>query len=133
MANNFEISTGAFYEVETAGADRFSIVGGAQDAIPPTTNSFSPAVASVVGPTDFIAFTTTDNAALLRSLVLVSYPDRSYHVVHDGDAFSAAFAGLSTRTAVTGGYAFSVRPNNGWAAAPTLRIISTDLSGNETA
>lgn len=134
MANNFDYALRDLYDLLVAGSNRFDFVSSSTvDTTAPVTGSFTPAVSSTIAQADFLVFNTADNVALRRALILVSYPDSTYIVVHDGDAFAVGFAGVSTRTAISGGYQFSVRPNAGWTAAPTLRIIATDLSGNETA
>lgn len=56
--------------------------------------------------------------------------DGSDEVVHTGDAYTARYIGLSSRTAITDGFRYTVRRAGGWPSAPRIQTKAIDRAGN---
>ena len=100
------------------------------DTTAPTITNISPALLSDLSANTYLSFDLQDNATLRRVVIMAKFPDGSSVAIHDGDSFYPRFSG-SSRTAIAGGFHFTVLPNGGWSQAPTLRIIAYDSAGNE--
>lgn len=110
----------------------FGSGGGGGPNTPPTVTNVTPAVGTTIGITQPLDFDVLDAEGLTRVVVLVTYPNGSYEVVHDGDFFAAQYSS-SSRSPITNGYHFSVLRNAGWSANPTIRVIASDTCGAEWA
>ena len=98
----------------------------------PTIANISPTAGTAITPTTAISFDVTDTGSIRRTIVTVTQADTGIkEVVHDGNAFAAPFSTLSTRTAIAGGYRFSVRRYTGWTGTPTFAVYAIDTEGNE--
>ena len=105
--------------------------GGALDTTAPTLTNVSPASGSTIGAADSVTFDVTDETGLREVIVAVEFlASGSYEVVHDGTSFAQAYRS-SSRTAVTGGYRYTVSRAGGWPSSPQIRIFAIDTSGNE--
>lgn len=102
------------------------------DAAPPVVANVDPATGTPLQRAQSVAFDVTDaGAGLRRVIVLASFGTGEYEVVHDGTAFAPRYTGLSVRSAITGGYRYSVRRFSGWPSGPTITAIAIDAAGNE--
>ncbi len=102
------------------------------DTAAPVVGNYSPAPGTAISRASALAFDVTDaGAGLRRAIVAARFPDGTYEIVHDGDAFAPRYSSLSARTTLAGGFRFSVRRTGGWPAAPTLVAFPVDASGNE--
>lgn len=106
------------------------------DATPPVVANVTPAPASVISPTTPIVFDVTDLTPGFEhvSVTVERAGDGRRDDVHDGTTFAGLYtSGGSTRTAITNGFQFSIRPGGGWSGSSiTVRIIALDGDGNET-
>lgn len=101
------------------------------DSTPPSIGNFNPAPGSTINPGDALEVDVTDNLGqLLITHVWVVFADGSAELVWDGDDFTAFYEALSTRTAITDGYRYSVRHLNGWSQGVTLKVDAVDQAGN---
>jgi len=99
----------------------------------PTVGTFSPADSSSISKTTAATFHVTDETLLLRAVVYATHSTGLVELVHDGSAFKAPYAVGSTRSSISGGYAFAVSRTGNWPAAGlVLTIIASDAQGNET-
>jgi len=108
------------------GNTRVVVVGGA----PPQVTGLTPAPGAIRAGTA-ISFNVTDDVGFAKILVLVEFTSGAYEVIHDGTSFAAAYSALSTRTVISGGFAFSCRRAGGWPSGFTLRTVAIDSSGSE--
>lgn len=96
---------------------------GFSSGIVPTVTVVSPAVTEGISSTTPIVVDVTQATALISA----SFPGLStYEVVHDGTSFAPAYAALSSRTAITGGFRYTLLRQQGWPASP--RIIATGIT-----
>ena len=117
---------------ELAGIYAF-LVSAPEDA-PPTISNLAPTPGSAISRSDPVFFDVTDDkGGLRRALIAAKFADGSYEVVHDGDAFAAGYASLSTREAITNGFRYRVRRAAGWPSGPTIVPFVVDTSGQENA
>lgn len=98
---------------------------------PPVVNNFTPTTGTSITKYQHLEFDVTDAEGLLRSMVLVTFGDGTYEVIHDGDVFASKYASRSTRTPITGGHHFTVLPASGWTSSPTIRVMAVDTGGLE--
>lgn len=107
----------------------------------PTVGSFDPAVGTAIGPQALLHFTVLpashqldgSPATLQRVMIFASFPGLNiYEVVHDGDAFSAAYPAMlgNTRVANGNGYDFALLRQEGWPASVRLVPVAVDQFGN---
>lgn len=97
---------------------------------PPSIANFVPEAGTQIIANGPIQFEVTDAEGLSRIVVLASFADGTYDVVHDGDVFSPKYA-ASTKTPVSGGFLYVLAPTIRWIGNPTIRIIATDVAGSE--
>jgi hypothetical protein len=95
-----------------------------------------PAVSNVLAPGEItrttpLVFDVTDGEGLRRVLPSILFPGRPPELAHDGEAFTVGYVDDSTRTAITGGWRYSLLRRGGWPAPPTLRVYALDTHGNE--
>lgn len=110
--------------------DPIATGGGGDDPTPPVVTAETPQ-GTVLTPATPVVFTVTDEIELRRVIVHVRHAGRlAVEVVHDGDDFAPLYAG-SSRTAITGGWRYSVTRLGGWLSAPTFRVFAADAAGNE--
>jgi hypothetical protein len=99
----------------------------------PVISGVSPAPGAALGPQTSLAFTVTSGTGLLRVFVSITFPGMGItEVVHDGTAYSPPYQPVSTRTAVSGGFAYQFRRNPAWPDAPTFNVYAEDTAGLET-
>ena len=104
---------------------------GTIDTTSPTISNFNPTVGTPLVRSDSITFDVLDNlSALRRVIVLVTLSGETF-CVHDGFSFKGEFTSLSTRSAMSGGYHYSLKRNGGWTSPPTFEVLAVDTSGNE--
>ena len=101
------------------------------DTVPPVVSNFSPPAGSAIGATTAVSFDVTDETSLARVFVLAEFLGGTYEVIHDGAKFGSRYAPASSRSAIAGGYHYSVRRNGGWPQAMTVRVIPLDRAGQE--
>ena len=102
------------------------------DVTNPVVGNFVPENGSTLLPTQSISFTVTDNSSQLRKIfVCAIFSGGEVDTVYDGDRFSPRYIATSTKTDVTDGFSFSVRPLLGWTNSPTIRVYALDYAGNE--
>jgi hypothetical protein len=100
------------------------------DTTQPTIGNFMPSVGSPLARSSSVSFDVLDEVALRRVLVLVRLGASTY-CVHDGFVFRDRFAVMSTRSAIAGGFRYTVKRDGGWIEAPTFEVLAIDTSGNE--
>lgn len=102
-------------------------------ATPPVIDTFSPANASTILVTDTASFHVTDETALSDVIVEVLHSNGLLEIIHDGGAFKAPYSASSTRSGISGGYAFVITRTGGWPSASfTITVRATDSDGNVT-
>lgn len=103
----------------------------AGDVTVPVVSNFSPVSGSTIGRTQAISFDVTDELELANVFVSAYFPDSgSWEVVHDGAQFAPFYASGSTRSAIAGGFHFSLVRSGGWPANVTVRVRPVDGGGN---
>jgi len=102
------------------------------DTTLPVVTWVSPSPGSVIGPNTPLVVNVTDNVGLARALVKVIL-GQEWELPHDGAGFSPRYAAGSTRTAISGGYQFSLVRAGGWVGSPIVEPIPIDTSGNVAA
>lgn len=102
------------------------------DTTQPTISNFSPAVGVAVAASDSISFDIADNlGAFARIAILVSFPDGTAEVAHDGDAFRGNYLGSpNNRSVIANGFQYTLRRSGNWPATPTVEYLVIDASGN---
>lgn len=104
------------------------------DTTPPTVTFVSPLSGTLIDITDSLIFDVTDDSGSLGRVlvVVVDSATAEQELAFDGSAFTARFLALSTQTAITNGYRFSLRRTGGWPAGSnlTVRVFAVDPSGN---
>ena len=99
---------------------------------------FSPRVVNVVPATlelrrrSVVQFDLISDSVAYTGVV-ARYADGSEQLIFDGEGFSVDFTPTETiniRTAITGGYRFYIRPDDGWAKAPSIVPIIIDSYGS---
>lgn len=105
-----------------------------QDTTKPVVAFVSPIESAQIETGDALVFDVTDNSGqlgrVLVAVVIASTADQE--LAHDGIAFTARYTALSTRTAIVGGFRFSIRRTGGWprGTTVTVRVWAVDPSGN---
>lgn len=101
------------------------------DEIAPQVTNISPAADSEITPTQAIQFDITDETGLSGLLPMVHYPTLGRReLIHDGTNFIGAYASLSTRSIIAGGFRYTVRHESGWPDSPTFYPYAFDGGGN---
>jgi hypothetical protein len=101
-----------------------------QDSATPVAAVVSPPEGSSISSTTPLVIDVTDDLGLRRVIVAARFPDGTAELVHDGDLFSTRYAS-SSKTAISGGFRFTLRRQGGWFASPTIQVFPFDTSGNE--
>lgn len=110
------------------------VVGETADTAKPVVDDFSPPLPSTgIGATTPVFFSITDDSADFRRVLVLIEQDGVTELVHDGDAFVAPYAVLSSRSVIANGFRYRVRRTGGWQSDVTLRVFAIDKSGNENA
>lgn len=104
------------------------------DTTPPVVTFVSPIEGTLLDPADALIFDVTDNSGSLGRVMVaaVNQSTAEQELAFDGTSFTARFLALSTQTAITNGYRFSLRRTGGWPAGAdiTIRVFAVDPSGN---
>lgn len=89
--------------------------------ISPTYGSFTPAAGAALTAMTPITFDETGTYASL-AFIVADFPELGIReVVWDGTAFGRQYQGPNnSRTAISGGFTFSLLREGGWPASPTL-------------
>ena len=99
----------------------------------PVIANVSPAAGTAIDPNTPIEFDLTSSAAIRLTLLRVKYAASGRReIVIDDDGFTPEFS-ASTRTAISGGYHYTLRRTGGWPSAPTLIPDVVDTYGSEVA
>jgi hypothetical protein len=104
------------------------------DLIDPVVSNLTPAAGTTITVSTPLQFDVTDNSGVFRRILLfVQYgSDAEYHLVHHGDGFNADFSNaFNTRTVIANGYRYTILPDGGWPAAPTVTPVAIDIAGHE--
>lgn len=103
------------------------------DVALPVVGDFDPEDGTEIGPGDSISFSVTDDSGAFARIMVIVSMNGIAEVVHDGAAFRGLFQGASSRSAITGGFRYTVGRQGGWEATPTFEVFAIDSSGNEAA
>ena len=106
---------------------------GSSDFQDPLVSVVTPALGSSVLAETPLVISITDNVALRRALIVARFADGTEEVVHTGDRFAQSYLAYSQRSAISGGWQYSLRRTAGWPLAPTLDVYAIDTSGREAA
>lgn len=107
------------------------IVAGSPDASAPEITNFYPTPGGTLEASEVISFDIFDNIALGLVAVAASFTGGATELVHDGYNFRGQYLGVSnTRTAIFGGFHYTVLRSAGWTSAPTFEFFVIDNSGN---
>jgi hypothetical protein len=85
-----------------------------------------------VQKTQTITLSTTGTGGLTRAILAAQYPNIGlYEIIHDGDSFTSRYPPTlgNVRTAISGGYTFTVLRQEGWPASPRLLVFAADHYG----
>lgn len=100
--------------------------------MPPAVSNLVPADGEQLEQTTPITFDITDADPLVRVLLAAHYPNLGAdELVFDGDEFTSHYATVSSVTAISGGFHFSILRNPVWPDIPTIRAWAFDTAGNE--
>jgi hypothetical protein len=101
--------------------------------VPPVINNIVPAAGTPLASNTPVSFDVTSVAGLLRVFVTATYPGvGTTELVHDGTNFTEQYRATSARTAIAGGFHYSVCRNPVWPDAPTVTVYAEDVAGGET-
>lgn len=105
------------------------------DTTRPIVTILSPGAGTPISRFQALTFQITDNLLLFRRILpVVMFPGLpTLELVHDGEEFTPDYFANSTRTAITGGFQYTILRKNGWVDAPTLIPFAFDIAGNEPA
>lgn len=110
----------------------YGLVLGQADSAAPVISVVSPAVGTAITSSTSLVIDVTDGVSLGIAILWVAFPGRlAPELIHDGDAFSAAYVG-STRTVVAGGYRYSLTRVGGWPGSPSVYAKAIDSQGNRS-
>lgn len=98
----------------------------------PVLSAIAPTASTLIPSNTRVAFTITSSPSLQRVMVFANFPGANIQeVVWDGTAFSERYQGLSTRTAVAGGFAYNVIRTPIWPDSPEISIYAINTSAEE--
>lgn len=101
---------------------------------PPSISNVSPADASELADRSTpVSFDVTDDTATGILVISLKYAGANETcIVHDGANFLSPFnSSTSARSAITGGYRYTILPDDGWLnSIDSLEVFATDTSGN---
>lgn len=101
------------------------------DITAPTITNLDPAPGVGVRARTVISFDIADETSLALVVLIASFSDGTVEVIHDGTNFRGAYLGAAnTRTAISGGYHFTVLRDGGWTRSPTIEYLPIDHGGN---
>lgn len=104
--------------------------GAAPGGSPPVVTLVAP-LAGSLDVAGAIVVDVTDSS-LLRVMLVARFESLGIEeVIHQGDRFSPAYAGSSSRAAIVNGWRYTLRRGTGWPAAPTIDTYAFDTSGTE--
>lgn len=98
----------------------------------PSVAGFSPALSSAIAKTTALSFQVTSVNSFSKILVFANFPNLGlYEVVHDDDAFSTNYPSYlgNVKTAISGGFVFSVLRREGWPGSPQLVVVALASDG----
>jgi hypothetical protein len=101
------------------------------DLTAPVVENVAPAPGTPLASLASVSFDVVEAVGLRRVIVAARFSDGAYEVVHDGDAFGARYAGISSRVQAGDRTTYVIRRRRGWGSAPTLKVFPIDTSGNE--
>lgn len=105
--------------------------GGSVVVVAPVVGNMIPASGTPIYPTTPIQFDVTDDSGLFTAIiVMVSFPDGAYEVVHDSAQFAPRYRS-STVVPIVDGFQFVCRRNGGWPSSPTIKVVGVDAAGGE--
>jgi hypothetical protein len=106
--------------------------GGSGEIIKPVVTIITPL--ENLAFNDPIVFNVTDNEGLANVQVTIKYAALGLaESAYDGENFAPNFLAprrLSTKTAISNGFRFTLYRLNGWPSTPTLIVRAVDTSGN---
>jgi hypothetical protein len=113
------------------GSVPLTVAAATGDVTPPIVGNVSPAGGTGIESTQVITFDITDESELAHVAVFASFADGTAEMIHDGDGFRGKYVGgANTRSAIAGGFSYSVLRIGGWLQAPTIEYLPIDSSGN---
>jgi hypothetical protein len=127
--------TGTHWTIDEQSVTADSAVGvgwGESSVVVPIVPSYT-----LVGPVPLVVLSTTPVVVDVvdgdrRVLVAVRFDELALtELVHDGDAFTVAYEGTSSRSAIAGGYRYSILRNPIWPDDPVVRIFAFSTTGAE--
>lgn len=123
IMSSVKVIASALTDPQVAAEAALALDGLAGSPTAPTITGIAPSPAEL-GPTDQLSFTV--NNATTRTIVAIQYPGLAVtEVVHDGDAFTAAYSPTSTLTDLGGGaIQYTVRRSPIWPDAPTVKVYA---------
>lgn len=99
----------------------------------PVLANISPAASTLIPSDTYVAFQITSSPSLQRTMVFAHYPGAGIQeVVYDGTSFTERYAPLSTRTAISGGFQFTILRTPIWPDSPEISIYAINSSAEET-
>ncbi len=131
MATNFEVVSlleNIRFQFNRGVQAFFVYQGVASDGQPPLVSLVSPAAGALDAATAIVVDVTDQD--LGQVIVAARFESLGVEeVVHQGTRFSAAYAGGSSRAAISGGWRYTIRRGTGWPAAPTIDVYAIDTGG----
>lgn len=113
------------------GSVPLTVAAATGDVLPPVVGNVLPAGGTGIESTQVITFDITDETELAHVAVFASFADGTAEMIHDGDGFRGKYVGgANTRSAIAGGFSYSVLRIGGWLQAPTIEYLPIDSSGN---
>jgi hypothetical protein len=102
------------------------------DILPPVVTLITPATSLQLTSSTALVIDVTDNSALRRSIIAVRFQALGLEeLAHTGDRFSALYSVSSTRTAIAGGWRYSLVRAGGWPGDVVVDVYAIDTSGLE--
>lgn len=101
-----------------------------KDLVKPVIANITPAPGSIVPRMTPVDFDVTDNIGQLGFLLIQVYQNGFLETVYKGQGFITPYQ-TSVRTAIPGGYHFTIRRAGGWKSNPLFEYNLLDADGNE--
>lgn len=106
--------------------------GGAADVTPPVV-TFGVPPGTTIARNQALPVDVEEETAIRASVILVEFPSQGvYEVAWDSEGFAPRYAD-SERTAISGGFRYTLRRSGGWFSTPTIRALAIDTAGNAAA
>ncbi len=102
------------------------------EVIPPVVGNLLPASGPLEKHT-VVSFDVTDDSGLRQVFVVAAFPSNIKELIHDGTDFNQGYRNsFNTRSAISGGYHYTVRRDQGWTEATvSIEVYAIDTSGNQ--